>query len=170
MPTPTYTLIDSVTLGSSAASVTFSGISGTGKGDLVLTMVLQSNTGVNVFVKPNGDATSANYSYVIMGGLNGSSSGFSGTNSGSYSGLFLTAYAAVNSTDRWQATMQLMDYSATNKHKSTLTRVDSIPQATSAIAGRWASTAAVTSLEISTGTSNTFSTGSTFHLYQLVSE
>ena len=36
MATPTYTLIDSTTLTSSASSVTFSSISATGKGDLVL--------------------------------------------------------------------------------------------------------------------------------------
>jgi hypothetical protein len=166
-----YIPIASQTLASSASSVTFSSIPTTLNGktlrDLVLVMGLQANTGVNVFVKPNNDTNSANYSYIIMGGLNGSSSGFSGSNSGGYAGLLLTAYAAVNSTDQWSGILQIMDYAQTNKHKSTLARVDSIPQATSAIAGRWASTSAISSLVIDTGTSNTFSSGSTFSLFGL---
>jgi len=36
MATPTYDLLDSTVLTSSASTVTFSGISATGKGDLVL--------------------------------------------------------------------------------------------------------------------------------------
>ena len=108
MATPTYTLIDSVTLTSSASSVSFTGISATGKGD-----------------------STSNFNLMKV---------------------------------------EFQDYSATDKHKSYLIRSDESSFTTQALAGRWASTSALASLYIYGGGFTNFAIGSTFHLYQLVSE
>lgn len=163
MPTPTYTPLANITLGSSASSVTFSSISQAYR-DLVLVMQVKTSAVCNVYLRPNNDTTTANYSYVNMGGF-GSGSGSSGSNSGGYSGAILTAYSTPDATTWWDNKTDLMDYSATDKHKTLLTRNGDAAEAVVAIASRWASTSAMTSLVITTGDSNTFSAGSTFALY-----
>ena len=157
----TYTLIDSVTLGSSASSVIFSGISGTGKGDLVLRTQVNTGAGVGVnFLKFNGDAVTE-VEWVQMNG-DGSSA-----TSGAFGGVTYFQ-GLINSSDTVIHTYQIMDYSATDKQTSGLYRGDGTT-GTRASAFRWLSTSAVTSLEIASGT-NQFQAGSTFFLYQLVSE
>jgi hypothetical protein len=60
--------------------------------------------------------------------------------------------------------MQILDYSATDKHKPCLIRNGTVTVSTTiATAARWGNTAAINSLEIFT--SNTFLAGSTFSLY-----
>ena len=158
----TYTLIDSVTLASSASSVTFSSISATGKGDLVLAANVKNPASVATLrLTFNGETTGTNYSYTAARG-NGS-----------------TATALVaSSMDRIQpysvATgdsgiylFQVFDYSASDKHKSVLIRTDS-KNISEMLAGRWASTSAITSVTLNAF--NTYSSGDTFFLYQLVSE
>ena len=158
MPTPTYTLIDSVTLGSSASSVTFSGISATGKGDLVLVCDFVCSTGNRINGNLNGDYAS-NYSGVSMDNDGGTT--VSDLRTGAY------FYAAAGRTTQANTIIQLMNYASTTQNKTILNRLNAT-DFTSARANRWASNAAVTSIALST-TSGTFSSG-TFHLYQLVSE
>ena len=168
MPTPTYTLIDSVTLGSSASSVTFSGISATGKGDLVLVANATTTTnyaGANF--RLNGD-TGANYSAVRASG-DGSSA--SSTSASAVTTGYLTFNAAAPTTEANNIVAQFQDFAATDKHKTALVRNNSTSGAVPGvemIANRWANTAAITTLLVFTGSS--FAAGSTFHLYQLVSE
>ena len=167
MATPTYTLIDSTTLGSSAASVTFSSISATGKGDLVLAIKATGATGnTDIQLRFNGDS-GTNYSSVYMAG-NGSSatSGTTATNRITVGGQ--VEYS--DGTNAQQAICQIADFSATDKHKSVLSRSNVAAGAgagTSAFAGRWANTAAITSISV---VNNTYGAGSTFFLYQIVSE
>jgi hypothetical protein len=59
---------------------------------------------------------------------------------------------------------QIMDYSATDKHKTTLGRVNRSNGIALAGASRWASNTAVSSLVV-TLSANSFSIGSTFSLY-----
>ena len=158
----TYTLIDSVTLGSSASSVTFSGISATGKGDLVLVVeAVGSGGGINLNVNFNSD-TGSNYPWVAMSGdAYGGAYSSSGTNT-------WVSGDSTDSTNKILSTFQIMDHSATDKHKSVLVRSSKYDQ-TKAWAARWANTSAITSVAISTNF-NSFAAGGTFHLYQLVSE
>lgn len=72
----------------------------------------------------------------------------------------------AGSDSRTVAVVQVMDYSATDKHKTSLIRIDST-NTTSAIAQRWASTTAVNSLTFSIG-SGVFAIGSTFSLYGVI--
>ena len=160
----TYTLIDSVTLGSSASSVTFSGISATGKGDLVC-VIEASHTETstkNILIRFNNDSGS-NYSYVLMDS-DLSSYGGTGTN-------FAVGQTSSSAT-RSLTIFQAMDFSATDKQKSIINRLSKPPPdpgaRVEALAGRWANTSAITTVNIiSTGT---MAAGSTFQLFQIVSE
>ena len=166
MATPTYTLIDSTTLTSSAGSISFSGISGdyrdlvivlTGKsvssseGNLVLRFNNDSGSnynGVTAEADKNNNVSSANYSnYTNI---------YESLNDGNFSnsGLNQTIY-------------QVMDYSQTDKHKTVLIRTGNAEYLGVAMgAGRWASTAAITSFIIYAG--GDFASGSTVAVYGIV--
>ena len=157
MPTPTYTPLATVTLGSSAASVTFSSIPATYR-DLILVIKGGPTTSDDLTVKLNSDS-GANYSRVYaLGNGTGTSSG--ADSSGGF-GAFATG---TNNT----IILQFMDYSATDKHKTVLSRFSSTEQYAGMIAGRWANTAAVTTIGL-TVTSTTFASASTFSLYGVIS-
>lgn len=166
MSTPTYTLIDSVILGSSASSVTFSGISGTGKGDLVLVVNAFPNGGtIAGYLEVNGD-TGSNYSIVNMRG-NGSSANSLTTTQANFRINVYDTYAPTGQS--FNSITSLQDFAATDKHKSILSRSNNAATGTEAIAGRWANTSAITSVKFFT-INNSYAIGSTFHLYQIVSE
>jgi hypothetical protein len=160
MPTPTYTPLATVTLGSSASSVTFSSIPATYR-DLILVFAGTRTGNNNVQYRFNSD-TGTNYSTVIAAG-NGS-----GTTSSaeSLSFLFSTSYTLQTDT-QLNTILQVMDYSATDKHKTTLLRFAQAGSGVSMAAGRWANTAAITSVQIYTG-NNDFGFGSTFSLYGVI--
>jgi hypothetical protein len=149
-----YTALANVTLGSSATTVTFSSISGSYR-DLVLVangLFTASNHLVKLQV--NAD-TGANYSTV-------------------YANSTPESQASSGDTDwttgRWDNTSgmliaNIMDYSATDKHKTCLSRRDSASfSSTQMNAHRWANTAAITSVKIFS-TTGSFATGTTFSLY-----
>lgn len=161
MPTNTYTALATVTLGGSDIDITFSSIPATYR-DLVL--VINGNTTANADygLRFNGD-TGTNYSFVYMGG-NGSSA-VSGANSGEAQ-VVLDAYF-WRSSERSTLVAQIMDYSATDKHKTVLSRNNVAGGGVDAFANRWANTAAITSMRIFA--SQTFTTGTTFSLYGIAS-
>jgi hypothetical protein len=156
MPTPTYTPLATVTLGSSAASVTFSSIPATYR-DLILTVVGTSTGSADGLLRFNG--SSSNYSGVFMFG-SGSGSGGSGTVSTTQVpvGLFNTTQA--------NSTIQIMDYSATDKHKTCLVRQGNSTYVI-AIASRWADTSAITSLLVGIE-SGSLAAGMTLSLYGVI--
>lgn len=159
MATPTYVQIATTTLASSASSVLFAGIptqdlNGNDLRDLVL--VVWVSSGMQGKLQYNGDTSTSNYSFVYMRGTGSSAQ----SNSGTVDGYELIDTASANS----MAIVQIMDYSATDKHKSTLNRSDNAAARTVARAGRWASTSAITSLSI-TGATGNFAAGSTFSLF-----
>jgi hypothetical protein len=157
MPTPTYTPLANITLGSSASSVTFSNIPNTYR-DLILVMNAQNNQSGydNVYMTFNGDTGSTRSSVYALG--NGSST-ISGTTSAFYAGT-------INPTTNTVSTCQILDYSATDKHTTGLTRGNAATSeyGNGMYASRWASTSAVTSFVL-TPQSSSFDSGSTFALY-----
>lgn len=158
MATPTYDLLDSVTLSSSSSSVTFSSIDQSYR-DLVLVGEHLGSGGIaSFYVTLNGD-TGSNYSMVWMSGTGSTSSG--STTTTQFSGLSATTTVATLNI------FNIMDYSATDKHKSVLTRSNT-PTFVQARAQRWANTSAVTSMTID-GQNNPFASGSTFYLYGVAS-
>jgi hypothetical protein len=68
--------------------------------------------------------------------------------------------------------IQVMDYSATDKHKSVLVRANSDAPSqngvVAAVAGRWASTSAVTSVVLLPEVGPNFASGSTFNLFGVI--
>jgi hypothetical protein len=63
---------------------------------------------------------------------------------------------------------QIMDYSATDKHKTVLTTRILAASYVDRFAQRWANTSAITSMEVF-ASSNAFAIGSTFSLYGIAS-
>jgi hypothetical protein len=162
--TGTYRPLATVTLGSSASSVTFSSIPATYR-DLIL-VVNGETTGGNptVFARFNSDS-GTNYPQVFMWAF---TSAQSGTNAGT--GFFITSSTSLAGA-RFIGNVSVMDYSATDKHKTVLSR-SGYKNASSidfveASASKWANTAAITTFAVFTSANN-FASGSTFSLYGVI--
>jgi hypothetical protein len=167
MPTPTYDLIASNVLTTSASSVIFSSLPSTGYRDLVLVVnVISTLDSIGVRARVNGD-TGSNYPMVYMTG-NGTSTGSAGA---TQSYIYASANAFADETSRWLGIYNLLDYSATDKHKPILVRSNQTGGTffgTEAVAVRWANTAAINSIEIYPS-SGSWDATSSFHLYGIVS-
>jgi len=157
LPTPTYTPLATVTLGGTAASVTFSSIPATYR-DLIVVVNATGTTGLQARMRFNSDSGS-NYSFVRMGGDTFGAASSSGTDTSVIIGNFTgTPHALI---------INIMDYSATDKHKTVISRSNVSSSAAEAFANRWANTAAITSVQVNTSTS-TWAAGSTFSLYGVI--
>ena len=162
MPTSTYDLIASNVLGSSAASVTFSSIPATYRDLVLVTQYLSTSTNTYAILRFNSDSGS-NYQHVYMSGSSGST--YSG--SGSFTGVLSVYWTAANSTGPVLGIYHIMDSSATDKHKTVLSRTNTdntSRNGVEAFANRWANTAAITQIDV-VGGNNNFAAGSSFHLY-----
>jgi hypothetical protein len=154
MGTPTYQPIANITLGSNTASVTFSNITQSYR-DLVLVASCISSSRDFVQVKINNDSVS--YTRVYMGADTAPTAGavsdriFGESNSN----------PVVNRFD-------FLDYSATDKHKTTLSRYDSSAAAVVAQVIRWPNTAAINSLVLDLSSAGNYLTGSSFALYGIL--
>jgi hypothetical protein len=162
MPTPTYTPLATVTLGSSASSVTFSSIPATYR-DLVLVQKgITTTSAIDALVlRLNGD-TGGNYSHVHMEGEGGGTAG-SDASSGSTSMI-----TGLTGTSQSSSIISLLDYSATDKHKTMLCRSNAPHNRVRANAGRYASTSAITSITVFTASGLSFASGCTFNLFGVV--
>jgi hypothetical protein len=168
MPTPTYTPLANVTLGSATSSVTFSSIPATYRDLILVYQYARASGETSLNVRFNGD-TGSNYSFVNMIG-----SSFSGATSTSntFTGITPEQGNQGNPGDTLRGVWhyQLMDYSATDKHKTVLQRHNTLKadgaQWTTAQASRWANTAAITSISFTTSVN--MSAGSNFSLYGVI--
>ena len=158
MPTATYKALATVTLASTATSITFSSIPATYR-DLVLVTNGKATATASLRIRVNGD-TGNNYNWVRM--IGEAAGAFSDS---STSGGFLDG-GNPSTTEGYMSITQFLDYSATDKHKTTLHRI-SFPNTTHVLAnaGRWANTAAITSIEVY---NPTFAIGFTAALYGIV--
>ena len=151
----TYT----IPTGSAFTLITFSSIPSTYR-DLRVVVTGATDAEGNIFLKINGDASS-NYSQVNMRSFAtssaASSSGTGARVNSNYSTGLQTSSRAINIYD-------IFDYAQTNKHKSILIRANHSDEV-DAIAARWASTSAITSLSITANDAAAFTAGSTFSLY-----
>jgi hypothetical protein len=163
MPTATYDLIASNVLTSSAASVTFSSIPATYR-DLVLVATATAViNGGQPFLRFNGDSSSS-YSQVFAEGSG--TTAYGADNSGTQ--LYLSYnLGLVPDTTPASMIINIMDYSATDKHKMVMTRQGSSAFVAGMMAGRWPSTSAINSITL-TGNGD-FASGSSFYLYGIVS-
>lgn len=157
----TYEPINTTTLTTATASVTFSSIS-SAYTDLVLVVVPANSAGSTVRMQLNGD-TGSNYSNTFLKG-NGSSA--SSTRSSSQTYLTLADDAAPTRTlgeSVWIS--HIMNYSNATTNKTILTRANVASVGVEATVGLWRSTSAITQVSVQQGGSVTFSVGSTFTLY-----
>ena len=162
MATNTYVALDTQTLGSAAASVTFSSISQTYT-DLVLVISGYSINDVDWrFRIGNGSIDSgSNYSGTYLFGNGSSASSYRESNvTGIGTG------GAYNSTGT--SIIQIQNYSNTNTNKTILARTNS-NNYTQARVGLWRSTSAVNIIQISPDSGN-FASGSTFTLYGIAKD
>jgi hypothetical protein len=160
----TYDKIESKILGSSASSVTFTGISSTYT-DLVLiadfSMASPSGTVYIVGRVGNGSIdTGSNYCSTVMVG-NGSTATSYQTNSVSY--LQYDTY--ITGSNRAISIANFQNYSNTSTFKTYIGRTSSAAHNASAIAGLWRSTSAINQVQLYDFSGNSFATGSTFTLY-----
>ena len=158
MPTATYIPLATLTLTGNDSQIDFANIPNTYRDLILIVSATQTATGANGgFIRLNGDSAS-NYSYVMMTGDGSSAS--STANSGN---RFIDSMVFANT--RTAHVIQIMDYSATDKHKTILNRINTVDWGTRAYAGRWASTNAVNSITLGLESSQSFTSGSTFSLY-----
>ena len=163
MPSSTYTALATITLTGTDTEVVFGSIP-SGYRDLVLVI----NGSVNfagadsTIMRFNGD-TGSNYSNVRMVGTGSAATSYADTAAYAYIGVEVD-------TSRFTIVTQIMDYSATDKHKTLLSRGNQAAGWVTGFASRWANTSAITSVSVLANASGSvFQAGSTFSLYGIAS-
>lgn len=161
MPTNTYVALQRTTVsGSSTSSVTLGSIPQTYT-DLVLVINGSATAQVDLRYTLNSD-TGSNYSRTYMLGTGSS------TLSGRDTSL---TYLPISFLDTTQTTciVNFQNYSNTTTFKTVLERAGNAGSATNAIVGLWRSTAAISSMTLTTS-SGTITAGTTFSLYGIKAE
>ena len=159
MPTKTYKALANVTLGAAASSVTFSSIPATYR-DLIIVSNTDNTIQADYHLRLNGD-TGSNYNSVRAQG-NGTAA-FSGAQTD-------TTFIRINGSGDLMtdfsnsAIIQIMDYSATDKHTTVLVRNGTASRRVEMVTGSYASTSAITTVLLFPSTC-IFDIGSTFSLY-----
>lgn len=157
--TVTYTPIATITTTSSNASVSFANIPSTYR-DLILVYngTNSSSTG-GMLVRINADSGN-NYNDLFLSHNGDTPAAGIQTNTNNANIFFGT-------TARTLGISQFIDYSATNKHKTILTRDTAGGTNVRATVTRWANTAAITQIQILRSDA-TISVGSTFKLFGVI--
>ena len=155
----TYTAIATQTLGSAAASVTFSSIPSTYT-DLVLVCNIKGTASAYLMMQFNGD-TATNYSETAISGYGGSP--YSWRESSVAQMTFSFSGGSMDAL--WtNSIFSVQNYANTTTYKTTLTRYNSPSNEVTAAVGLWRSTSAINSIKVLTSVS-TYASGSTFSLY-----
>ena len=152
--TNTYVSLATITLTSTDSEIVFSSIPATYQ-DLIVVVNGQTTAGVALFMRLNNDSTSANYPRVGMAAFGSSAVSFATNEPG-------VQAAFQPSRNSW--ILHVMDYSATDKQKTILSRLSQATDEVNAIATRWTNTAAVNEVRFVTA-SSTFAIGTQFSLY-----
>jgi hypothetical protein len=159
----TYTPIATQTLGSAAASVTFSSIPATYT-DLVLvfngTTVTSAN---NLSLQFNGD-TASNYSMTRLRGTGSAAESSRFTSQTLMLGPNISSTSSTISPVIWQ----IQNYANTTTYKTALARGGGSDVETTAIVGLWRNTAAINQVVVLVNGSQNMTIGSTFSLYGIL--
>lgn len=158
-PVSTYVPLASIELTSTDSEIIFSSIPATYR-DLVLIANYTETTPTsgNIEMRFNSD-TGSNYSQVFMAGrANNDTESSAGTFTHHF--LNMTSRPSGFST----ALLQIMDYSAIDKHTTTLGRINLGAADVAAYAYRYAVTTAINTISIKQS-ANSFAIGSSFSLY-----
>ena len=164
----TYEPISTTTLGSAAATVTFSTISGAYTDLVLVTNLKTTTTSQEVTVKINND-TGSNYS---LTNLRGDGSTAASLRRSSQTVGNISKEISPNTAFEFVSVSTFMNYSNATTYKTWLSRNNrasaSNAPGTEALVGLWRSTSAITELVIGL-TGGNFDTGSTFTLYGIAS-
>jgi hypothetical protein len=163
MATSTYIPLAGVTLGSAMTEVSITGIS-QDYSDLVLVVSGAATSTLRVYFQINA-YTGSDYDTVRLSGEGSTDSSQTLTNQGQF---LMTSEAWMNSDGSLMIT-EFFDYSATDKHKSLLTRTSTPTRGVEAFAQRLASTAAITSIKVYPSNA-AFAAGCTFKLFGIHGE
>ena len=160
MPTTTYTPLANITLTGSSSTVTFSSITA-GYRDLIIAISLNPNGNGNYPSMRFNGSSSTSYSSVSMYGTG------SVTGSASYTQnrIYMPLEVGTTSGNITTIITQIMDYSASDKHKSVLSRSNPSTNGVEAVASRWANTSAITSISLFDANGTNFASGTSFALY-----
>jgi hypothetical protein len=158
----TYVALATQTLGSAAASVTFSSIPSTYT-DLILIMNAR-NTNANTypFLRFNSD-TGTNYSITDLVGSAAGAVSYGSVNQSVMNINYSDALPSGASTFAGFI-INIQNYSNTTTNKTILCRVSNSATATEALVGLWRNTSAINTITL-TCDSGSYNTGSTFSLY-----
>lgn len=156
--------LQNITLGSAAASVSFGSIPSTFR-DLRIVIQGGATSGAeNLRMTVNSDTTYGNYSWVRMSGNGSSASSSTTPGDDGYGGSRRINTQGYFAADLNNLTIvDILDYSATDKHKVYLSRANQ--PGVDAMAIRWASTAAITGLSFDLAAGATLRTGTIIALY-----
>lgn len=141
----TYEPIASQTLGSSAATITFSSIPSTYT-DLVLIATGKTTSGASLYMRFNSD-TGTNYSYIQMTGDGSTASSNRQTN------LTAATYGVWRTTNPQYSLVQIQNYSNSTTYKNFLSRSYDDNGTVRAFADLWRSTAAINRIDLIADTS-----------------
>lgn len=155
----TYTPIATQTLGSAAASVTFSSIASTYT-DLIVVAAPLAGSAEEFVMQFNGD-TASNYSATLLWG-SGTTAGSIRVSNQTYA--YLNYYGSVSTTQNTQI-FNIMNYSNTTTNKTVIGRANRADSGVDAAVALWRSTAAINSVAVKLKNGSNFSIGSTFTLY-----
>ena len=160
----TYTPIATTTLGSAAASVTFSSISGAYT-DLVLVFSGKLSTAAeSIFIRFNSD-NGSNYSDTWLYGNGTTASSARRSSTTSIETVYFTGYDSTNENN---LIFNILNYSNSTTYKTALFRQNNVGSggapATVGAVGLWRSTSAISAIELRASAGN-LSAGSTFTLY-----
>lgn len=163
--TPTYVLLNQITLATATSSVTFSSIPQTFSDLVIVCNWANSGTGSATRIQINGD-TGSNYNGVWMTGAGSSAASSSETSQ--TSSRAAGANVGPANTFSNAMTIQFLDYSAIDKQKAYLVRYGAAGTEAQATASRWANTNAITSVRIFDILGQNFQSGATFYMYGVV--
>ena len=161
MPTPTYTALANTTLSGPSSIVSFSSIPSSYRDLIMVATITYAGTPGDVILRVNNDSSALYDSIWALG------DGTTTYGGGQFSQSSINPILSGND-GKSILTWQLLDYSTTDRHKTTLIRSGGGAGRIVMAAGRWANTAAVNSITIRDTASNTFATGSTFALYGVI--
>ena len=160
----TYEAIQTTTLGSASALITFSSIPATYT-DLILVLdSIQSAAPAKWCTVQFNSDTGSNYSWTVLAG-NGTTA-----SSGRYAYTYLPIGVNTSTNASRQAVItSIMNYSNTTTYKTLLSRANNASLYVEAIVGLWQNTSAINRIDVSLEFgAQTFAVGSTFTLYGIL--
>jgi len=162
----TYEKIATTTLGSAAASYTFSSIPSTYT-DLILVSSILGVTGQSYSprIQLNSD-TGSNYSITYLYGTGSVAASGRGSDATFIYIGHLTGYLTTDNP--MNIITQIQNYSNTTTNKTLLSRSNNTGTDVDAIVGLWRDTSAINSINIQFQSGTNFQSGSTFTLYGIL--